>query len=133
MLASSEGVSVYFNDKKLPIKKFSDYTKLFKLEKESVSITEEDGSSEVTIAFVERDGKKKPISFVNGLFTKHGGQHVDGWTKPFFANLLSVLNKPSKTYKDLKLSLKDVTHHILDFLLNRQLINLNVIVKIKIC
>ncbi len=61
MLASSEGVSVYFNDKKLPIKKFSDYTKLFKLEKESVSITEEDGSSEVTIAFVERDGKKKPI------------------------------------------------------------------------
>ncbi len=33
MLASSEGVSVYFNDKKLPIKKFSDYTKLFKLEK----------------------------------------------------------------------------------------------------
>ncbi len=109
MLASSEGVSVYFNDKKLPIKKFSDYTKLFKLEKESVSITEEDGSSEVTIAFVERDGKKKPISFVNGLFTKHGGQHVDGWTKPFFANLLSVLNKPSKTYKDLKLSLKDVT------------------------
>ncbi len=79
------------------------------MEKESVSITEEDGSSEVTIAFVERDGKKKPISFVNGLFTKHGGQHVDGWTKPFFANLLSVLNKPSKTYKDLKLSLKDVT------------------------
>ncbi len=43
------------------------------------------------------------------FFTKHGGQHVDGWTKPFFANLLSVLNKPSKTYKDLKLSLKDVT------------------------
>ncbi len=33
MLASSEGVSVYFNDKKLPIKKFSDYTKLFKWKK----------------------------------------------------------------------------------------------------
>ncbi len=47
MLASSEGVSVYFTDKKLPIKKFSDYTKLFKLEKRSVSITEEDGSQKL--------------------------------------------------------------------------------------
>ncbi len=62
MLASSECVSVYFNDKKLPIKKFSDYTKLFKLEKESVSITEEDGSSEVTIALWKETERKKPIS-----------------------------------------------------------------------
>ncbi len=62
MLASSEGVSVYFNDKKLPIKKFSDYTKLFKLEKNQFLLQKIDGSSEVTIAFVERDGKKKPIS-----------------------------------------------------------------------
>jgi DNA topoisomerase II len=128
MLASPEGVSVYFNGKKLPIKKFSDYTKLFQMEKESVSITEEGGSSEVTIAFLGRpegssggsgnggDGRKKrPISFVNGLFTKDGGQHVDGWTKPFFAGLLVALNKPTrgkdKELKELKVSQKDLTPH----------------------
>ncbi len=71
---------------KITNKKVFRLYKIIQVGKESVSITEEDGSSEVTIAFVERDGKKKPISFVNGLFTKHGGQHVDGWTKPFFAN-----------------------------------------------
>jgi DNA topoisomerase-2 len=113
MLASSEGVSVYFNNKKLPIKKFSDYTKFFKEdvnEKEIVSISEEDKSSEVTIIFVKGEGmKKRPISFVNGLFTKDGGQHVDGWTKPFFANLLAALNKPSRGKdKDLKMTQKDV-------------------------
>ncbi len=61
MLASSEGVSVYFNDKKITNKKVFRLYKIIQVEKESVSITEEDGSSEVTIAFVERDGKKKPI------------------------------------------------------------------------
>lgn len=110
MVASSQGVSVYFNGKKLPIKKFSDYTKLFKMDKETVSITED--TSEVTIAFVSEGYKKRPISFVNGLFTKDGGQHVDGWSKTFFASLLSVLNKPTRgasDYKDLKLTQKDIT------------------------
>lgn len=128
MLASAEGVSVSFNGKKLPIKKFEMYTKLFHIEGDTVSIKEEDGSSEVTIAFV--DGKKlskaeylpakapRPISFVNGLFTRDGGQHVDGWSKPFFAGLLASLNnvlskelKKEKNEGSMKMTPKDVVSY----------------------
>ncbi len=58
---------------------------------------------------------------------------VDGWTKPFFANLLSVLNKPSKTYKDLKLSLKTTSHHILDFFVKSTVDKPQFDCQIKIC
>lgn len=114
MLASSEGVSVKFNGKKLPIKKFSDYINFFNHgsqngKDEAVSIVE--GSSEAVVIF-SKEGRKRPISFVNGLFTKDGGQHVDGWTKPFFAQLLSALNKNGKAKSsDLKLTQKDLTSH----------------------
>lgn len=43
----------------------------------------------------------KPISFVNGLFTSHGGKHVDCWTKDFYSLMVDSLKKYNVSKKDL--------------------------------
>ena len=45
------------------------------------------------------------ISFVNGVYTRLGGQHVDAWVEALFRPLLAKLNKkgkPSLNIKDVK-------------------------------
>ncbi|CCV02464.1 DNA topoisomerase II [Armadillidium vulgare iridescent virus] len=112
MIASADGVSVYLKegDKpelKVSIKKFLDYTKLFlgppTNSNEIISTTTPDGKSELIVVFTE--SKKKSVSFVNGLCTRDGGQHVDGWVKPFTSQLLELLNKKKSSYK---LTSKDI-------------------------
>lgn len=103
---SSQNVKIFFNGTKLPINKFIDYTKLFKVSEETIRF--QDNFSEVVVAFNSNGVKTRNISFVNGLFTKDGGQHVDGWTKPFFAELLALLNK---SMKDVKIAQKDIVNY----------------------
>jgi len=94
-------VNVYLNDTKLPIKSLQDYSKLFSSPTtESVYIRGKD--SEVLLT---TSTEFEAVSFVNGVFTMHGGKHVDGWSEAIFRPIVEHFNKPNKpqiTIKDVK-------------------------------
>jgi len=95
------GVNVYLNDVKLPIKSLQDYSKLFSSPtSESVYVRGKD--TEVLLA---TSTEFEAVSFVNGVFTMHGGKHVDGWSEAIFRPIVDHFNKPNKpqiTIKDVK-------------------------------
>jgi len=47
------------------------------------------------------------IAFVNGVFNKDGGVHVDQWSEEIFRPIVSKLNKPGKP----QINIKDVKKH----------------------
>lgn len=69
-------ISVYFNDIKVPIKDFSDYVKLYSEDHPSVSFSCND-DWEIGMMLKENDDGFEQVSFVNGIPTIDGGQHVD--------------------------------------------------------
>ena len=70
-----EGVSVYLNEKIIPIKTFQDYIKLY-FEEEQDVISEKVNRWDVSFVY-RPDGGFEHISHVNNICTYHGGSHVD--------------------------------------------------------
>jgi DNA gyrase/topoisomerase IV subunit B len=105
MIVSRDNVSVYFNDEKLPIKTFKDYAKLYIEEggeqKEMLSFTTDESQC---IVLSSTSGYEE-ISFVNGIFTREGGIHVDVWSEPIFKNIAQKINTK---YKTLKLTAREI-------------------------
>ncbi len=92
-LASFRKVYLYIlMIKKLPIKSFPDYTKIIQVGKKNQFLLQKKmDHQKFTIAFVERDGKKKPISFVNGLLLNMEVTCRWGGPKPFFCKFVICL------------------------------------------
>lgn len=109
--ASTRGVKVYLNDKKLPINKFEDYCKLF-----VVNNSEGGGESDIfnssmnaaqtkilyesvnprwEVAVAYSDIGFQQISFVNSIATTKGGRHVDYVCDQIVKSLGEVVNKKS--------------------------------------
>lgn len=88
--------NVYFNGELIKIKKFQDYAKFFYGydAKESIFLTSKD--CEVIISPSSNKEYEK-ISFVNGIYTKNGGCHVDKWMNAILKDLLDKLNKKDKS------------------------------------
>ena len=95
-------VKIYFNDDLIPVNNLQSYAKLYECETdESLYIKHE--KSEVLVT--PSDGEYQFISFVNGIYTKLGGQHVDSWSEAFFRPLVDKFNKkgqPALNIKDIK-------------------------------
>lgn len=81
-------VKVYLNNKQVLVNNFKDYVKLYTKEQEQDDndnyVVEKcnnkadgyvEGRWEIIIA--KSDGNYKDISFVNGIYTNHGGKHID--------------------------------------------------------
>lgn len=92
-------VHIFFNDEKIGVKDFKEYTKLY--------LPEHYSSTQV---FIEQDRWKVAImfspyerflqfSFVNGLFTPHGGKHVDHIIGPVLKQLTDTLKKKNENIK----------------------------------
>jgi len=96
-------VKIYFNDDIIPVNNLQTYAKLYECETdESLFIKYE--KSEVLIT-PSSDNEHQSISFVNGIFTKLGGQHVDSWSEAVFRPLVDKFNKkgqPTLNIKDIK-------------------------------
>jgi DNA topoisomerase-2 len=73
---TSKKISVYFNDVKIPIKDFSDYIKLYAQDQPIISYACND-DWEIGMMLKENDDGFEQVSFVNGIPTIDGGQHVD--------------------------------------------------------
>ncbi|KAF1329649.1 DNA topoisomerase 2, partial [Globisporangium splendens] len=108
---TDKSLNVYLNDEKIAIKSFPDYVNLYKDSKkpsnESGSGDEKDTPSSDAVIFdkpVDRwqvgvtlsDDGFQQVSFVNGICTTKGGQHVNYITDQITAKLIAVVKKKNK-------------------------------------
>jgi len=96
-------VKVYFNDELIPVNNLQTYSKLYEsVTDENLLIKHE--NSEVLIT-PSSPSEFQVVSFVNGIYTKLGGQHVDAWSEAIFRPLVDKFNKkgqPTLNIKDIK-------------------------------
>ncbi len=105
--ASTRGVKVYLNDKRLPISKFEDYCKLYVVNNTASADSDLLNSTgpakilyesvnprwEVAVSF--SDIGFQQVSFVNSIATTKGGRHVDYVCDQVVKSLAEVVNKKS--------------------------------------
>lgn len=99
---------ILFNKEKLYYKTFQDYIQLYHSTKECIvfeSLIQSTLSSYSSqYAVVCSQGEYKEIGFINGVYTKDGGVHLDNISNEFFKLLCQRFNKDKTnvTPKDLK-------------------------------
>jgi DNA topoisomerase-2 len=108
--ASTRGVKVYLNDKRLPISKFEDYCKLYvvnntgsgdgdilnsSLNGTGAKIFYESCNLRWEVAVSYSDIGFQQVSFVNSIATTKGGRHVDYVCDQLTKSLTEVINKKS--------------------------------------
>ena len=96
-------VKVYLNEELVPVNDLLSYSKLYEsLTTENLLI--KNGNSEVLLTPSDST-EFQTISFVNGVYTRLGGQHVDSWTETILRPIVEKFNKKDKpqiTIKDVK-------------------------------
>lgn len=95
------GLPIIFNKEKLNYKTLNDYVKLYNDTKESIIF---DSNGESKYAIMSSHGEYKEIGFINGVYTKDGGVHLDNISNELFKQLCQKFNKDKTnvTPKDLK-------------------------------
>ena len=114
MLVSKSNVKVYFNDVLIDIKNLEDYSKLYfdKESKNNDKLYIKDKNNEIYLLPLSYTNNKfKQVSFVNGVYTKDGGTHVDAWIKSL---LKPVVDKLSKS-KDFTITLNEIKKYFMLF------------------
>jgi DNA topoisomerase-2 len=93
MLAQrTSNVDLYFNDELVNIKSLTSYSRLYKSPTtETLLIKTPTSDVLITPAF-----EFQAVSFVNGVYTRLGGQHVDAWSESIFRPIVNKFNKPKK-------------------------------------
>ena len=93
MLAQrTSNVDLYFNDELIQIKNLTSYSRMYKSPTtETLLIKTPTSDVLITPAF-----EFQAVSFVNGVYTRLGGQHVDAWSEAIFRPIVSKFNKPKK-------------------------------------
>tara|TARA_B110001454_G_scaffold218559_1_gene246898 strand:+ start:2044 stop:5478 length:3435 start_codon:yes stop_codon:yes gene_type:complete len=106
---TSAKVSVSYNGKKIAIKKFEDYIKLYLKDGEDKKIlVDEDTNERWSIGLYMNDDNFEQISFVNGINTNLGGTHVDYITNKIIKEYMAKLKKKKVDVK--KSYIKDKMH-----------------------
>lgn len=110
-------IPVWLNGKKIHFKTLIDYAKCFagtsdQVEKKQ-TISLKSADTEVVLCCLDDgDGGRdtqdfEHIAFVNGVYNKDGGVHVDQWSEDIFRPIIAKINKPSKP----QITIKDVRRH----------------------
>ena len=103
---TSKDVSVYFNDKKLNIKDFSDYISTYIGPKKTFPrIIQETERWQVGIA--PSESGFQCISFVNGISTTDGGSHVDHVINPIIKKVTEIIQEKHKSITIKQQYIKD--------------------------
>jgi len=106
---TSKKVSVSYNGKRVAIKKFEDYIKLYLKEGEDKKIlVDEDTNERWSVGLYMNDDNYEQISFVNGINTNLGGTHVDYITNKIIKEYMAKLKKKKVDVK--KSYIKDKMH-----------------------
>ena len=103
---TTKDISVYFNDKKLTIKDFSDYISVYIGPKKSCPrVIQETARWKVGIA--PSESGFQCISFVNGISTSDGGSHVDHVVNPIIKKVTEIIQEKHKNIKIKQQYIKD--------------------------
>ncbi|XP_049270629.1 DNA topoisomerase 2-alpha [Rhipicephalus sanguineus] len=110
----TQGVKVYLNGKRLPVKGFKEYVQLFLKDQEDevgnpLTVAHELVSDrwEVAVA-LSASGEFRQMSFVNGIATTKGGSHVDYVAEHLVKKVLESVKKKNKAgVKILSKQVKD--------------------------
>ena len=98
---TSKTCSVYLNGKKINTKQFEDYANLYLgLKSETKRVFDAPNQRWELIVSTAPDDKLEQVSFVNGVYTREGGKHIDYLTHQL-AKRLQILAKKKK--KDVKI------------------------------
>ena len=93
-------IKVYLNDELIPVNNLQSYSKLYKSPtNENIVIKHSDAEVLITTS-----DQFQAISFVNGVYTKLGGQHVDAWSEVLFRPIVDKFNKKGQP----KININDV-------------------------
>lgn len=99
--ASTRGVKVFLNGKRLPVKNFKDYVDLYIKGKEDetgnpLKVIYESPNERWEVAMTLSNNGFQQMSFVNSIATTKGGRHVDYITDMMVKQVLEVLKKKNK-------------------------------------
>lgn len=100
-------VDVYLNNEIIPINTLANYAAMYDTPTDE-KIYIKTKNAEVLLT---TSREYETISFVNGVYTKLGGQHVDAWSEELFRPIVNKFNgSPSKTVKKSppKINITDV-------------------------
>ncbi|PNF31624.1 DNA topoisomerase 2 [Cryptotermes secundus] len=99
--ASTRGVKVYLNGKRLPVKSFKDYVELYLKGKEDdqgnpLKCVYENVNPRWEVAVSLSEKGFQQVSFVNSIATTKGGRHVDHIAEHIVKQLIETLKKKNK-------------------------------------
>ena len=95
LTASVRDVKVYFNGELIKIKSFKDYIYLYLSDDEQVTYEKVNERWEVAVA-PNDSGAFQQVSFVNSIYTKRGGSHVDVVAKQITDKVMEKVKKITK-------------------------------------
>ncbi|KAG0724301.1 DNA topoisomerase 2 [Chionoecetes opilio] len=107
MAASTRGVKVFLNGKRIPVKTFKDYVDLYLKDKvddaeNPVKAVYENVNPRWEVAVALSDKGFQHMSFVNSIATTKGGRHVDHVTDNIVKSLTESLKKKNKSGVQIK-------------------------------
>lgn len=102
-------LTVSLNGKKLPIKKFDNYLKLYKGLENPIAYEVVEGRWEVGVGAAD-GGTMEQVSFVNAICTSKGGEHVNYIADQVAKRLVEIVNKKNKGGAAIKAA--QVKNHI---------------------
>ena len=96
--ATTKDVSIYLNDKKLPVRSFEKYMELYigSNKKETPRVYQEVNDRWEIGACTSPDGTFQHISFVNGIWTYKGGKHVEYIADQLSRRVTKYINEKKK-------------------------------------
>lgn len=105
--ASSRGVKVFLNGKRIPVKNFKDYVDLYLKDKvddadNPVKAVYECVNERWEVAVALSDKGFQQMSFVNSIATTKGGRHIDYVSDSIVKNLIENLKKKNKSGVTIK-------------------------------
>lgn len=105
--ASTRGVKVFLNGKRVPVKNFKDYIEMFIKNKReemgnSLKVAYEIANERWEIGITLSDKGFQQMSFVNSIATTKGGRHVDYVVDMIVKQILEVLKKKNKGGVNIK-------------------------------
>jgi len=110
------GVRVYLNSKLIHIRNILQYSQLYEVPTpEKLQIR----TPHAEVLITPSHGEFEVISFVNGVYTRLGGQHVDVWGEAIFRPLVTKFNGTSSQNKTPKINISDVRQFFRLFVISR--------------
>lgn len=116
-VCTGKTVNVYLNDKKIDCTTLDKYVNYYFEDRVEKLYSQSDNGNWEVCVVVNPEVKFQQMSFVNGIHTVNGGQHVDAVCKHINRKILNVIKKKGyKRKKDIKITGENLKNNMFIFL-----------------